>query len=472
MLDFDDLIGRTATLFRERGDVASAIVARWDYVLVDEFQDLNAAQYDILKRMATPHGNFFAVGDDEQSIFSWTGADPRILVRFREDFGVDPIVLDRNCRCSRQIFETARRVLAGNPQLFDKQLTAERESEYEVRAYAFPDEHAEAQWLLQDLAGDRAAVGLGWGDYAILYRQHRVGTALESCLLRAGIPCRLARGRSLIEDEVVGYVVTALQVMRAPDDPVALEELARLVLSEHLLQEVRAAPTRDADDFLGTVRALAQARPTSDPDTKKLWRFVYQVENLGAVARAHHALPALVEELLSQRIGPYRNALEERHDEITDPADLPEVVRLASLLDEAITAERQILIEPQRGLEIALRGMLTAAGVRQVPATQPEREVGAGDFLIRAADGGAVGLSLALFKALQLLAARELACALQRYVTFDVETTDNDAGTCDAVEIGAVRVVAGEDCRPFPLPRAADSPNRCGGDQGARVLGR
>src|SRR5207245_11518269 len=77
MLDFDDLIARTATLFRERSDVADAVAARWDYLLVDEFQDLNPAQYEILKRLAAPHRNFFAVGDGEQSSFSWTGADPR-----------------------------------------------------------------------------------------------------------------------------------------------------------------------------------------------------------------------------------------------------------------------------------------------------------------------------------------------------------------------------------------------------------
>ena len=446
MLDFDDLIARTATLFRERGDVADAVAARWDYLLVDEFQDLNPAQYEILKRLAAPHRNFFAVGDDEQSIFSWTGADPRVLGRFREDFGIaQPVVLDRNCRCSHQIFETARRVLAENPHLFDKRLVAERASEHEVRAYAFPDEDAEAAWLLDDLQADQATTGLTWGDYAIVYRKHRVGEHLESRLLRAGIPCRLARGHSITEDDVVGYVIAALRVMRDPGDPVALEGLARVVFTEHLLQEVQAAAVGggDAGDFLGIVRNLARARPASDPDTKKLWRFVYQVENLGALARAHHSLPALVEELLSQTIGPYRNALEERHDEVTDPADLPEAVRLAACLERAIAAEQSILIEPQRGLEIALRGMLAAAGMRHVPSPRGH-EAGEGDLVLRAADGGGVGLALALFKALQLLHARELGSALPRYVTFDLETTDNDAATCDIVEIGAAKVVDGE----------------------------
>src|SRR5205807_2345102 len=88
MLDFDDLVTHAATLMRTRGDVGDAIAARWDYLLVDEFQDVNAVQYDLLKRLAEPHGNFFAVGDDEQSIFTWTGADPYVLVRFGRDYGI------------------------------------------------------------------------------------------------------------------------------------------------------------------------------------------------------------------------------------------------------------------------------------------------------------------------------------------------------------------------------------------------
>src|ERR1700704_6266150 len=121
MLDFDDLVTKAEELLRTRGDIADAIAARWDYLLVDEFQDVNAVQYDLLKRLAAPHDNFFAVGDDEQSIFSWTGADPEILFRFQQDYKVKPIILDENRRCSRQIFETARRLMDGNPSLFDKQ---------------------------------------------------------------------------------------------------------------------------------------------------------------------------------------------------------------------------------------------------------------------------------------------------------------------------------------------------------------
>src|SRR5438067_3814647 len=443
MLDFDDLVSKAEELLRTRGDLADAIAARWDYLLVDEFQDVNAVQYDLLKRLAAPHGNFFAVGDDEQSIFTWTGADPYVLVRFSRDYEIDrPIVLDKNCRCSRQIFETARRVLAQNPQLFEKQLSAEQESAYEVGAFAFRDEEEEAAWLLEDILADRAASGLGWGDYAILYRRHKVGEYLEGRLVRAGIPCRLARGRSLVEDDVIKYVIAALRIVRDPNDPVALEAFAQCVLSAHFLQEVMASPPfplsanaerGDAGDFLAAVRVLARRRSAQHPDTKKLWRLVYQVENLRALSRSHRALLPLVDEILSQSVGPYRNALEERHDELSDPADNPEAVQLFERLEAAIAAERDIVIEPQGGLEIAVRGMLIAAGLRHVPTSTTSRT-----------SPTSIASPLTLFKALQLLHAKELDTALERYVTFDLETTDKDVEVCGVVEVGAARVVKGE----------------------------
>src|SRR5207237_1389748 len=281
--------------------------------------------------------------------------DYALVLRASDYESYRPIVLDKNCRCSRQIFETARRVLAHNPQLFEKQLSAEQESPYDVGAFAFRDEQEEASWLLEDLRGDRAASGLGWGDYAILYRKHKVGEYLEGRLLREGIPCRLARGRSLVEDDVIKYVVAALRIVRSPGDPIALEAFARCVLSPHFLQEVLASPPfplsakaerGDAGDFLAAVRTLARRRAAQDPDTKKLWRLVYQVENLRGLARSHRTLAPLVDEILSQSVGPYRNVLEERHDELTDPVESPEAVRPAERLAPALAGERALRVRP------------------------------------------------------------------------------------------------------------------------------
>ena len=399
MVDFDDLIIKAEALLRENGELADTIAARWDYLLVDEFQDVNAVQYDLLKRLAAVHGNIFAVGDDEQSIFAWTGADPYVLERFRRDYDVEPIILDKNCRCSRQIFETARRVLAQNPRLFQKDLTADTESPHEVAVQSFRDEHDEATWLIADLRTDPDP------DAAILYRKHRLGEYLEGRLLRAGIPCRLARGRSLIEDAVIGYVIAALRIVRMPDDPGALHAFARIVLSAHFLQEVEAA-LEETQPFLTSLRQLATRRPREDPDTKKLWRLIYQVENLRALPRAHHTLPAVIDEILSQTVGPYRNKLEERHDELSDPATWPEAVRLAE--------------------QLQVESSTIPPGVMLVRARMQGRD------------------ALTVFKALQLMHSRDLDATLPRYVTFDFETTDNDVETCGVVEIGAARVVNGE----------------------------
>jgi len=422
MVDFDDLIMKAEALVRTSGEIADSIAARWDYLLVDEFQDVNAVQYDLLKRLAAPHGNFYAVGDDEQSIFAWTGADPYVLERFRRDYEVEPIILDKNCRCSRQIFETARRVLAQNPRLFQKQLTADLESPHEVGVHAFRDEHEEATWLIADLANEP--------DAAILYRKHRLGEYLEGRLLRAGIPCRLARGRSLIEDTVIGYVIAALRIVRQPDDPAALHAFAQVVLSEHFLQEVEAA-LDESKPFMTSLRDLAERRAKKHPDTQKLWRLIFQVENLRTLPRAHGTLAAVIDEILSQTVGPYRNKLEERHDEISDPAAWPEAIELAQRLKSALERTQTIAIARRGGAEIAIRGMLAATGLHRVPKGV------AGDVVIDAD-------ALTVFKALQLLNASDIDTTLARYVTFDFETTDDDVQTCGVVEVGAARVVNGE----------------------------
>jgi len=448
MADFDDLISLTEELFRRRPAVADTVAARWDYVLVDEGQDLDPTQYAILKRLAAGHRNLFVVGDDEQSIFSWRGAEPAVLRRFQEEFDVAaPIVLDKNRRCSHQIFETARRLVAGNPNLFEKELSAERSSEHEVRAYAFPDDGAEAEWILKDLAADRARSGRSFGEYAVLYRKHDVGAELEQRLVRAGAPCRLAHGRSVADDEVIAQVAACLRLMLDPDDPAAQEALAARVLPEPLLEQLRAETTRGG--FVEAVRAFARRAPRGDPDAKRAWRFIFQIENLAALRRTHTTLAGVVPELLVHRVGKYRNVLEDRYQELTDPAQHPEACRLAEQLAGALAADGRIWLGPAGGTEVALRGMLQAAGYAGVGYLDRAAQPQLADIVITPGDAGAGGLMVTVFKALQRLHARGFERGFQDYVAFDVETTDLDPDICDVVDLGAVRVRGGEPVEEF-----------------------
>ncbi len=451
IVDFDDLVVLTYELFGTHADIADTVAARWEYVLVDEFQDVNAAQYAILRRIAEPHGNILAVGDDEQSIFSWAGADPRVLSRFQQDYRVAaPVVLDRNFRTSQQIFGVARRLLQGNPSLFTKELTAPRLSPFEVRAVSFADDDAEAAWIIADVEEDRAAQDirdpahpLHWGDYAVLYRRHEVGNRLEAAFLKAGVPCRLAKGRPLSEDRVIGQVIAALRLVRDPRDATAAESFARFVLPPHLMQRVEAEIGGADADFLLAVRDLAGAMPQGDPDTKKLWRLVYAVENLAAMRQKHATLSGLVDELLASRAGPYRNVLEDRHEDLVDPAEVPAAVALTARLAAARAARSRVIVEPLNGLEIALRGLLFGAGFKLTLYAVEVEQAELDDARIGAADAGPEGLAFTLFKALQLLHAGGLGGAPARYVTFDLETTGMDTASCEIVEIAAVRAEHG-----------------------------
>ncbi len=446
LVDFDDIIALTDETFRAHPAVADEVASRWDYLLVDEFQDLDAAQYAILKRLAQEHRNIFAVGDDEQSIFSWRGSDPRILWRFKNDFGIDEeIILDKNWRSSHQIFEAARQLLRENPELFRKQIKAERESEYDVEAYAFSDEEAEAAWILNHLLTDRGSSGLDWGDYALLYRRHEVGEHLERRLVAADVPCRLARGRSLLDDTVIAYVVASLRVVSAPDDPVAVEAFAERMLPDSMLAEVRTLASPRGVDFLPALRLYARTHPADHPDTKKAWRFVYHVENLRALHESHDSLSGLVEELLSQRVRPYENRLEEHYDELSDPDEFTGARQLAERLTATIAKGGNVYIEPDGGREIAVRGMLLAARIpAAVEYSSETTDARPHDLLLTAGEARERPLVTTLFKALQLVHSRGFGDVLHDYVTFDLETTDLNPASCEIIELGAAKVSNGE----------------------------
>jgi superfamily I DNA/RNA helicase/DNA polymerase III epsilon subunit-like protein len=437
LADFDDLVSLTEQLLRTNREAAAQLGGRWDQVLVDEFQDLNPVQYAIVRRLAQHHRNLFGVGDDEQSIFSWTGADPRIISRFKDDFGVaDPIVLDENRRCSVQIFERARRLIGRNPCLFQKQIGATRESPFEVEVKYFRDDTAEAGWLAEDILADRRSGGLSWGEYAVLYRNHKMGRRLEERLICAGIPCRLAPGQALLDDKVVSWVVASLRVIRHPDDPVPLGALAELALPGALRQEIRKASSRD-QHLLANLRAFAGPRPRGDPERRQVWRLIYHLENLRGMARSHHLLPGLVDELLTRPIGAGRNPLEEHEDELSEPSAYPGAQLLAKQLAQAVNARARVWVEPDRGLEIPLLAMLRGAGVANAQRLGTGITPAAEDVLLHASSRG---WPLRLFKALQLLHTRELKTDLDDFVAFDLETSSFDLKACEIVEIAAVRV--------------------------------
>src|SRR3954469_14583105 len=147
MADFDTLVLKTVELLRIES-VATEVCARWDAVLVDEFQDLNPIQYAVIRRLAAGHRNVFAVGDDEQSVYSWTGAEPRIFRIFARDFGIEGdrvIQLRDNWRCPATVMDSARRLVAMNDSIFKERAaqTSTHSSPFPVTAHLFASDESE-----------------------------------------------------------------------------------------------------------------------------------------------------------------------------------------------------------------------------------------------------------------------------------------------------------------------------------------
>ncbi|MGQ0764419.1 MAG: UvrD-helicase domain-containing protein [Gemmatimonadota bacterium] len=442
ILDFDQLVVRLAAVFEKQPAVAAGIASRWDCILVDEFQDLNPVQYLIIRVLGTGKGSVFAVGDEEQSIYSWAGADPALFRDFERDFAhLCRITLNENRRCPTDVFSLARRLIDVNPCLFDqrKEIKATREPTFPVRLSAFVDDDEELTWLIEDLRADRNAFHLSWGDIGLLYRGHRTGSALEAGLIKAGIPCRLARGRALTDHRVMRYLFSALRVIASPGDRVHQENFFRAILPPQLFDEVRSRSERSDTSLRKQIELSGRELPRDDVKGKRLRRVSYTFDNLAALGSRHANITSLVEDLLAQQWEIRKSILEDRSDEISDPADHDEVRALASRIETCRMEGKQLVLGAGNGLDTALRGLLSAAGYRSLLL---ERSGGA-DLILRS-DARALGLPLSLFKALQLLSARHLNDPFRDYVSFDLETTGKDVDVDEIVEVGACRVRDGE----------------------------
>jgi DNA polymerase III epsilon subunit family exonuclease len=447
LLDFDMLVIAAAELL-ERADAAS-ITSAWDVVLVDEFQDLNPVQYRVINALAREHRHVFAVGDHEQSIYSWAGADPVVFRSFVNDFGINkPLYLEENHRCPRSVFALARRLVMINTPIFADRVEAraDRESAFPVAAHHFESDDAELAWIIDDIRRDRDDHGHDWGDVALLYRKHEIGDGLEAGFLNAGIPCRLAQGRALSEDPIVGYVLAALRVILSPEDDVSRDAFFGTVLPRSLFDEARAQGEVARHDLRRQLNHMVTRLPRSDASARQIRRALYSWKNLEAIGRRHTSLASLVQELLSQRVGRLHTVLEDRHDELTDPASHPEVVRLAERLRAARKRQQDIWLPPLGGVEIPLKAMLYALGF---PRTFVGGAAPSNTESIVPDDAPTLGIALCLFKAVQLIEVGDGDKAFRDFTAIDLETTDRDTTKAEIVEISAARVRDGRVVEEF-----------------------
>jgi superfamily I DNA/RNA helicase len=222
-VDFDDILLYALRILRKRGGPREELRERYRYVMVDEYQDTNGPQYEIVRAVAGGHRNLCVVGDDDQSIYGWRGADISKILGFERDFkGAAVITLETNYRSTKQILEAANRVIRNNPKRHEKTLRSHAGPGPEIRRFLADDESEEAAGVVRDLKGLVFQKKAKLGDFAILFRTGPQARVFEVELRAENINYVLVGGMSFFDRKEIRDVVAYLKILVNPDDEIAL----------------------------------------------------------------------------------------------------------------------------------------------------------------------------------------------------------------------------------------------------------
>ena len=217
-MDFDDLLLQTNILLRDAPEVLEQYQNQFKYLLVDEYQDTNMAQYIIVRRLALKHSNVCVVGDDAQSIYAFRGAKIENILSFQRDYPTTKVYkLEQNYRSTQTIVEAANSLIAHNSRRLEKKCFSAAEKGEKIKLVRVVEDSYEPVEVAMDIK-DRAREGAEWRDFAILYRTNKQHGLFEAALSRRGIPYRVYKGMSLLEHKDVRNMIAYLSVILNPND--------------------------------------------------------------------------------------------------------------------------------------------------------------------------------------------------------------------------------------------------------------
>ncbi|MBE6469752.1 MAG: DNA helicase UvrD [Coriobacteriaceae bacterium] len=224
-MDFDDLLVRTLELLRSRPEVLEKYQERFRYISVDEYQDTNHVQYMIANLLAAKYQNLMVVGDDDQSIYSWRGADISNILDFEKDFPAAKVVkLEQNYRSTGHILSAANAVVRHNSQRKDKRLFTSAGDGEKIRAYQASDERDEGRWIAGEIDKLHGA-GMSYEDIAVFYRTNAQSRILEDMFLRAGVPYRIVGGTRFFDRAEIRDVMAYLKMVVNPADEMSVKRV-------------------------------------------------------------------------------------------------------------------------------------------------------------------------------------------------------------------------------------------------------
>ncbi|HSN13261.1 MAG TPA: 3'-5' exonuclease, partial [Anaeromyxobacteraceae bacterium] len=306
-MDFDDLLLHPVKLFHEHPDRLEVWRRRFQFILVDEFQDTNIAQYRLIRFLGLPQANVMAVGDDDQSIYGWRGANVGNMREFQEDFrGTRLIRLELNYRSTQVVLDAANRVIAENKGRMGKTLTTTRTGGEQVTVVAAADERDEAEWVVRELQARRQ--DWDYGAMAVLYRTNAQSRAFEEQFRRAGVPYRIVGAISFYDRREVKDLLAYLRLVANPKDDEAFNRainVPRRGIGEASLNAFTLAARQWKKGLLEAARtadAISELRPNVRNALKAFAELIDRLAQFAQVEMPAPILERLIETLEYEKV--------------------------------------------------------------------------------------------------------------------------------------------------------------------------
>ena len=225
-IDFDDIINYTIKILIENPDVLQYYSNKFEYVLVDEYQDTNKSQFTLVTMLASKHGNITAVGDNDQGIYSFRGADISNILNFEKDFpGTKIIKLEQNYRCTGNILKVANAVIKNNEVKYDKKLWTENDVGNLPKVFSADNEYDEGKYIAEQIEHLIREEKYKYSDFAVLYRMNTQSRAIEEILRREDIPYKIVGGLKFYERKEIKDIISYLRLVQNPADNLSLNRV-------------------------------------------------------------------------------------------------------------------------------------------------------------------------------------------------------------------------------------------------------
>ncbi len=462
LVDFDQMLTKTLSLFKEHKDILEQYRFLNSAIMVDEFQDTDPIQYEIVRLLARKHGNIFVVADDDQSIYAWRGANPDNIRKYIQDFSISgPVFLEQNYRCGEKIMKTAANLIKDTDRVEpDKIINGNPNEDAVLKAIFFKNEREEIDFIIKKIKHWQKNDVVANSDIALIYPRHIFGDRVSDYLLKERIPFQQAAGRNLSEHLVMKKILLYLKLIRDPSDNLIVEELVEAELGYHIYKQIQSIGGLNKISFRKALYLTANQMEVSYNLRNQLNTFIGNISNLFNLKSFFN-----FEQLVQEIIQGIQNL---------NPAALQKYVTKFKPLyfeQKSIKSKTGIRIwvyHPDEKIQfLAVQLLKNCFDVDVIPLTREKIiHLESKDLVLLLGTLDTVelpcpyitlfkeksehrqGMLTILFRWIQTQLKGNNS-AFDNYVVFDLETTGKNPDLCGIVEIAAVRVAGGKITESF-----------------------